>query len=85
VRRYKMRTPRKSAPSIIYFMSVWREGKRKPYVIAECAVAGCRSTAVWGHSDASIRAALATLTTICDCPSRYHKCMERQGYRLYKA
>ena len=41
-------------------------------VYAECLMSGDRVGPVWGHGDASVRRALATLTEECSCGATFH-------------
>lgn len=74
---------RKRGAAVIHFTEQLNaEGRKQPCVIAECQASGVRSTVVWGHKDASVKRALATLTHQCDCPARYHNAREYEGFRV---
>jgi NADH:ubiquinone oxidoreductase subunit E len=51
-------------------------------VFAYCQSSGNQIGPIWGHSDQSIRKALAELTCRCDCPAKFHKSREFHGKRV---
>lgn len=81
-----LRRKRKSkvnAPALVIFTSAKNEtGKRQPCVFAECTYGGTRAGPIWGHSAASVRRLLATLSKSCDCGRRYHKSKMTEGVRV---
>jgi len=76
----------KTAGATVYFGSAInpKVSKKQACVVVECRASGKRIGPVWGHSQASVRAALALLTEACDCPANYHRGDQYEGYRLYQ-
>ena len=79
-----LRRKRKNkAPCTVLFGSSKNEdGHKQICVFVECSFSGCQAGPVWGHSDQSIRRALATLSKECDCPAKFHKGAYFEGHRI---
>ena len=77
---------RKKAPSIVYFRHAKNEkGHKQTCVYAECELGGTVIGPVWGHTDASVKKAMSTLTRKCDCPSKFHSPQDYHGKRVAKS
>lgn len=48
------------------------EGFECDCVYASCYVSGERAGPIWGHGEASVKRALATLTEECSCSAKFH-------------
>lgn len=72
------------APAIVFFLSEKNaEGQRQLCVRTQCQYSDHRlSNPVWGHSEESVRRALAQLTQECDCPAKFHRADERRGRQI---
>jgi len=64
-------SPRQAA-RITYTTEQNDRGESKPCVYAECLESENTVGPVWGDGEPSVRRALATLTSECDCGARYH-------------
>lgn len=74
---------RKTAFAIIHFTSARNpEGKQALCIYAQCQFSDNSIGPIWGHSEASVRAALSELTRNCDCPATYHCAREFSGKRI---
>jgi hypothetical protein len=80
--RFKKRKKQKAPATVLFTSEKNDEGKRQTCVFAQCHFSGNGVGPIWGHSDASVKRALATLTEECDCPAQYHQNKEQQGKRL---
>lgn len=81
----RKKRPRKKAPAVIYFRSARNEKEhRQTCVYAECDMGGTVVGPFWGHTDSTIKKALATLTQECDCPAKFHSAQEYRGKRIHK-
>ena len=80
--RFKKRKKQK-APATVQFTSEKNDkGEKQSCVFAQCQFSGHGVGPIWGHSDASVKRALATLTEECDCPAQFHQNKEQEGFRL---
>jgi hypothetical protein len=81
--RRMMQNHRRKAPASVHFTQQ-PDGKDhlRPCVFVTCTRSSQRVGPTWGHSDASLRRALATLTAECECRASYHRGMEFTGHRL---
>lgn len=80
-----MRRKRKGgrAPSVVeYTSSANDDGNDQLCIYAECTWSGERVGPIWGHTEKSMRRALATLTTQCDCPARFHSAHFFEGHQI---
>ncbi len=79
----RMRAKKKKSPAAILFTTADTATKKaQPCVHARCLVGGAVVGPVWGHAKQSIDRALATLTSKCPCPAKFHNAMEFSGYRI---
>ena len=79
------RRNKKNAPAIVLYTSATNEkGHKQLCVRAQCQLSEHVAGPVWGHNEQSVKRVLATLTTECDCPSRFHKAVEYRGKRILK-
>ena len=62
-----------SAASIEYSEQENDEGFMQNCVYAACEESGDTVGPIWGHGDASVLRALATLTEECSCDAEFHK------------
>jgi uncharacterized protein (DUF2461 family) len=73
----------KKAPSNVLYTSEDNEkGVNQPCVYVQCQLSEHSVGPIWGHSDASVKRALATLTTECECPARFHVVRDSEGARI---
>lgn len=78
-----MRRNKNIAPAAIKFTSARNDdGHSQLCVYARCIFSERTVGPIWGHKEASVKRALAQLTTHCDCPARYHKASEYSGHRV---
>jgi hypothetical protein len=71
------------APATVQFTTEENdEGRSQRCIYAWCQFTDIQVGPIWGHSERSIKRALATLTEECDCPARYHTRRETEGFRL---
>lgn len=47
-------------------------GSNQDCVYVTCSESGCTIGPIWGHSDASVKRALAELTETCPCGAAFH-------------
>ena len=74
---------RKKAPAIVHYTSETNDrGHKQICVIAECGWSNQRVGPIWGHTDAAVKRALATLSQQCECPARFHSKREVTGKRV---
>ena len=74
---------RKTAYATIHYGSAVNEkGKRALCIHAQCQFADTVVGPIWGHGDASMRAALSELTRNCECPATYHKVRDFSGRKV---
>lgn len=78
----KRRKKNKSPAKIVWSSAVNDKGKSQICIYAVCGMSDDEVGPIWGHSDAAVRRALATLTAECDCPARYHSAREFRGKRV---
>ena len=80
----RRRLTKKSAPAIVHFGSAAppEGGGRKLCVWVSCEFTHDRVGPIWGHREASVKAALAELTRKCRCPANFHRAMEYRGKRI---
>lgn len=77
------RKSRYSAPAHVIFSRAKNStGKQQICVYAECLYGGARVGPVWGHTDATIRRALATMTEQCPCQRLFHRARNYSGHRV---
>lgn len=77
------RRSRKTADATVYFThAVSPEGKDQLCVRVKCHSSDVLVGPVWGHSEESVKRALAMLTQMCPCPSSYHRGKEFMGQRV---
>jgi len=81
VGRFKKAKKTKAPATVLFTSEKNDEGKRQNCVYAQCHLSGYSVGPIWGHKDASVKRALATLTEECDCPARFHQNKEQQGMR----
>jgi len=75
----------KNVPAAIHFAKAKNEkNHQQTCVYAECTLSGIIVGPIWGHTEQSIRKAVATLTQECDCPARFHRVREYHGKRVSK-
>jgi len=75
---------RKSSATIHFVYRKNDQGHKQPCVFAECHASSSMTGPVWGHGEASVRRALAQLSTECECPANYHRHQESLGLRSPK-
>ena len=51
-------------------------------VYVECLSSGISVGPVWGHHDASVKRALATLSQKCTCGNRFHEGQDEEGNKV---
>lgn len=78
----RLRRSRKTAYATVHFTSERKDGKNALCVYATCQFTDTAAGPIWGHGEASVRAALAELTRCCPCPATYHRLRDSTGYRL---
>lgn len=80
----KKRHSKAHAPAAVCFGSSKSDrGKGRQLCLwAKCSYSGKTTGPVWGHSDASVRRALATLSSDCECGRRFHTALEFTGHRV---
>jgi hypothetical protein len=78
----KMAKKSKAPATILFGSAVSPEGDKQLCVWAMCEMSNARFGPVWGHSENSIKRALASLTKECDCPARFHNARDFQGKRV---
>lgn len=79
----RMRARRKKSPAAVLFTTADNGNKKaQPCVHVRCLVGNAVAGPVWGHAKQSLDRALATLTTNCPCPAKFHNAVEFAGYRL---
>ena len=61
------------------------EGNRQLCVYAECQMVGTMVGPTWGHTESSVRRALAELTAECECGAKFHRAFEYVGKRVNKS
>jgi len=73
----------KKAPAMIAWSSATNDrDKVQKCIFATCLFSDQTVGPIWGHSDATMRRALATLTKECECPSKFHQAREFKGMRV---
>lgn len=78
----RRRRRRWKAPAMVQFTQAENDrGRAQACIFVQCVFSERRVGPIWGHSDASLRRALAMLTRSCDCPARYHRAQEFYGRR----
>jgi hypothetical protein len=71
------------APATVHFTTEKNDDDHdQPCIYVWCQFTDIKIGPVWGHGDASVKRALATLTKECDCPARFHSKRETEGFRL---
>ena len=65
-----------SKASINYTEEENEEDRIQDCIYATCEVSGDAVGPVWGHSEASVKRALATLTEECSCGAGFHHSAE---------
>lgn len=80
---YRRKQAQKRVSARVYFCRIPNEkGEQQSCVYVECGLEGTRVGPVWGHSDQSIRMAMAKLTEVCECPGKFHFAEEFKGQRV---
>lgn len=82
-RRRKSRT--RAAACVKYTSAKNPAGTRQLCVYAECTFGGKIVGPIWGHSEASVRKVLATLTGACDCGRPFHQHAYTEGRKVVPA
>lgn len=73
------------APAVVHFTSAKNDDEnRQLCVYAECQMVGTMVGPTWGHSESSVRRALAELTSECECGAKFHRAFEYVGKRINK-
>lgn len=81
----RRKRPPKRVSATIHFRHAKNEnGHRQICVYAECDLAGAVVGPIWGHSEQTVKKAVATLTRECDCPAKFHRAQDFQGKRVLK-
>lgn len=79
----RKRKSRTHAPACVFFGQTKNaEGRTQLCVWAECQYAGGRVGPIFSHTDAAVRRALATLTSLCPCGRPYHRTRYTEGRRI---
>lgn len=73
----------RTAPAVVHYTVARNDkGKMQPCIVVECMASGTRTQPTWGHKQASMRRALATLSAECECGRRYHSAREFEGAKI---
>jgi hypothetical protein len=80
--RRRRRDKRRAPATIQYTTAKNAAGHSQLCVFAMCEMGMTKVGPIWGHGESSVKRALATLTSECQCPATFHCAEEWRGKRI---